>query len=79
MITIDSYPPLRKDPDTAFSPLAALRPALLFVPAYASKALSQLSLLIREFPIISLLLYLSVSQVLSVSAITREEAKNSLV
>ena len=77
MITIDSYPPLRKDPDTAFSPLAALRPALLFVPAYASKALSQLSLLIREFPIIAALPFCEPSLVSFGNY--KGRAKNSLV
>src|SRR5215831_2659974 len=72
MIANDSRHRLGKRQQSGFDPVKFLLVVSLFAASYASKTLSKLSLLIREFLVVVLLLHLSVSQALSVSAITSD-------
>src|SRR5215813_1714563 len=72
MIANDSRHRLGKRQQSGFDPVKFLLVVSLFAASYASKTLSKVSLLIREFLVVVLLLHLSVSQALSVSAITSD-------
>src|SRR5262245_11428838 len=72
MIANDSRHRLGKRQQSGFDPVKFLLVVSLFAASYASKTLSKLSLLSREFLVVVLLLHLSVSQALSVSAITSD-------